>query len=108
MSAIGVLNLIYSADTNALVRGTAKARSEVKGIGEVVESTKSHIGGLLAGVGAALGINSLKDWVLGSMEAINSTPPSWASSSARRPRPCRGFSTPPRSATSTPRRLPVR
>jgi hypothetical protein len=73
MSAIGVMNLIYSADTTGLTKGTGKARSEVKAVAGVVEEARSKMGGVLAGLGAALGVGSLGVWVKSSMDAINST-----------------------------------
>ncbi len=67
------MNLIYSADTAGLIKGTGKVRSEIVGVGQLVEQTKSKLGGLMAGVGAALGIGSMGAWVKQSMDAINST-----------------------------------
>jgi hypothetical protein len=65
--------LLCTADTSGLQKGAAKARTEVLSVAATVEQARSKMGGLLAGLGAALGVGSLTAWVKGSMDAINST-----------------------------------
>jgi hypothetical protein len=73
MATIGVLNLLATADVTGLTKGIGKARTEIVSIGATVEQARSKMAGLVAGVGAALGIGSMTAWVKGSMDAINST-----------------------------------